>query len=53
MPRKWKGKGVRKTAIAMGDCINGDLQTVRDECRKGIPDRRNWTLLIDNAMTEQ
>ena len=34
MPRKWRGKEARKTEIAVGDCIERDLDRMGDELRK-------------------
>ena len=40
---------VRKTEIAMGDCIKGDLER-GEECKK---ERRIWKLLTENEVRQK
>ena len=42
----------RKTEIAMGDCIESDLERVGEEC-KTMTDRKNWRLPTHNAIREK
>ena len=42
----------RKTEIAMGDCIESDLERVGEEWKTMI-DRKNWRLPTHNVIREK
>ena len=47
MPRKWRGNGGEEDKNCDGDCIEGDLERVGEECKN---DRRN--LLTEKVVRE-